>query len=105
MQLILMSKPLVIFVSYGSFGDINPLLVIAQQLTESCRVQFITNEYYRQHVESTGVSFHAIGTTEEQARSIDTADSSSKTMAGLMAQFHLNVGSNIGRIAEYFRAL
>ncbi len=99
------TAPKIVFVSYGSFGDVNPLLAVARACARELPVAFVTNEHYREHVESRGVAFHAAGTPEEQAACNETAALSGKSMAGLMAQFRTHVGLNVARIAEYFTRL
>jgi len=100
-----MRQELVVFVTYGSYGDINPLLAIAQRLVASCDVLFITNEYYRPHVEAAGVPFHGCGSVEEQLSCIETTRSSGRSMDGLMHQFRTHVGSNIARIGACLKLL
>jgi rhamnosyltransferase subunit B len=100
-----MTAPQIIFVSYGSFGDINPLLAIARAAAPRVPVAFLTNESYRAHVIAAGVPFIGVGTPEEQASCTETAQLSGRTMAGLMAQFRTHVALNVPRIAAVLRSL
>src|SRR4051812_34519281 len=95
-----MNRHVVVFVTYGSFGDINPLLAIAQRLAQTTSVRFISNEIYRDHVESAGVAFVGAGTMAEQTACTETAELSGRSMQGLMNQFRQHVGKNIPRLAK-----
>lgn len=96
-----MSERVIVFVAYGSFGDINPLLAIARRLLPHHAVRFISNEAFRKHIEAAGVPFFPAGTLEEQ-QVCNTIDFSPETlMAGLMAQFRNHVGKNIPRVTAY----
>lgn len=96
-----MNRRVIVFVTHGSFGDVNPLLAIAQRLAATHAVRFISNETYRRHVESAGVTFYAAGTEQEQQACIETTALSGRSMDGLMNQFRQHVGHNIARIAQY----
>lgn len=95
-----MSNLIVVFVSYGSYGDINPLLAIAKHMSAHCDVRYVSNEYYREHVEAAGVRFNGAGTVEEQLSCTETAALSGRTMEGLMHQFRVHVGMNISRLSQ-----
>lgn len=95
-----MARHLIVFVTYGSFGDVNPLLAIARCAMSTSAVRFVTNEFYREHVEAAGVPFHAAGTVEEQRACAETEASSGRSFEGLMTQFRNHVGRNIPRLAE-----
>lgn len=96
-----MSERVIVFVAYGSFGDINPLLAIARKLLPHHAVRFISNEAFGKHIEAAGVSFFPAGTLEEQqvCNSIDFSPDT--LMGGLMAQFRNHVGKNIPRVTAY----
>lgn len=93
-----MPKRVIVFVAYGSFGDINPLLSIAKLLLPRCHVRFISNEAFRKHIEAAGVSFFSAGTVEEQQACNTISFAPETLMAGLMTQFRNHVGKNIPRV-------
>jgi rhamnosyltransferase subunit B len=99
------TAPKIVFVSYGSFGDINPLLAVARAAARTLPVLFVSNEFYRAHVIAAGVPFAGAGTSEEQLTCTETVAQSGRSMAGLLAQFRTHVGLNIPRLAALFSRL
>jgi len=98
--------PLYVFVAYGSYGDIYPLLEIARRMQQKkCRVLFIANEYFATTIRNAGVDYAPAGTREEQLAARETKDSNGNTFAGAMSRYDYLIGRNYQRVMVIMKEL
>jgi len=92
----------IIFVAFGSLGDVNPLLAIAKRLCRTHKVTFLANEYFGDYVRETGVDFFAIGTVEDQLGARESKSSNGETIEGRRLRFENIIGKSYKVAYDYF---
>lgn len=98
----LMRNTELIFVAFGSLGDVYPLLAVAQRMNErGHQVVFLSNEYFRNEVEFRSVQFYSIGDTESQLAAKETKESTGETVEGRVHRFENIIGKSFLRTYEY----
>jgi rhamnosyltransferase subunit B len=93
-----------IFVAFGSLGDIYPLLAVAKKLKDKHNVIFFANEYFSAHVENAGVTFQPVGTREEQLTALESKNSTGETNDGKINRFDNIIGKNFDRVYDLLEA-
>jgi rhamnosyltransferase subunit B len=87
-----MRTRVLLFVGFGSLGDIVPLLAIAEKMRHEHEVIFLANEYFRGAVEQRGVRFHAIGRESDQLAAKESETSTGETREGRIHRFDCIIG-------------
>ncbi len=96
-----MNNKEIIFVAFGSLGDINPLLAVAQKMKHTHTLIFLANEYFRAHITKSGVPFHAVGEVEEQLSAKESKASTGETAEGCISRFENIIGKNFERTYKF----
>jgi rhamnosyltransferase subunit B len=94
-----------VFVGFGSLGDVIPLLAVAELMTRSHDVVFLANEYFRDFIERHGVAFHPIGTVADQLSAKESEASSGETKEGRAHRFDRIIGRSFEPAYRYLRSL
>lgn len=104
-----MKQPLhtkIVFVAYGSFGDIYPLLAVARTMHEDGhRVLFVANAYFAETIKRAGVELAEAGTHEEQLAARETSASNGDTFEGAMVRYDYLIGRNYSRVGRIIDGL
>ena len=100
-----MGKRLLLFVGFGSLGDICPLLAVAEKMKRSHEVVFLANEYFREYVEQRGVAFHSIGTVENQLAAKESESSTGENKEGRIHRFDRVIGRSFAPAFDYIKTL
>ena len=88
------------FVAYGSYGDIYPLLAIAQVMQRDGHdVVFIANAYFADTIRRAAIAYEEAGTCAEQIAARETTNNSGETFAGAMMRYDNLIGCNYARVA------
>ncbi len=96
----------IVFVAYGSFGDIYPLLAVARTMHEDgYRVLFVANAYFAETIKHAGVEFAEAGTREEQLAARETSESNGDTFEGAMVRYDYLIGRNYSRVGRIIEEL
>lgn len=91
-----------IFVAFGSLGDVYPLLAVAEKMKQRHhQVTFLSNEYFRGEVESRNLEFFSIGDADAQLAAKETKDSTGETVAGRIHRFENIIGKSFFRTYEF----
>ncbi|MES2825232.1 MAG: nucleotide disphospho-sugar-binding domain-containing protein [Pseudomonadota bacterium] len=90
-----------IFVAFGSLGDIYPLLAVAKKMKNKHNVIFLANEYFRKHIEEAGVNYFPMGTVEEQLTALESKNSTGETNDGKINRFDNIIGKNFERVYNF----
>lgn len=96
-----MNNKELIFVAFGSLGDIYPLLAVAERMKERHKVLFLSNEYFRKEIESRNVEFVPIGDTDSQLAAKETKNSTGETVEGRVHRFESIIGKSFFRTYEF----
>jgi rhamnosyltransferase subunit B len=100
-ETILMKNRELIFVAFGSLGDINPLLAVARKMKVDHNITFLANEYFKDYIEQSGILFHQLGSIDEQLLAKESKQSTGETDAGKISRFENIIGSNFSRAYDY----
>lgn len=100
-----MKKIKLIFVAFGSLGDVYPLVPIACSLSKVYEVTFLANEYFREVIECAGLHYHALGTNEEQIAALESKSSTGETDEGRIHRFEHIIGKNFERTFDFLESL
>jgi rhamnosyltransferase subunit B len=87
-----MSSKILVFVGFGSLGDIIPLLSIAEKMRGVHEVVFLANEYFQDVVEQRGVKFQSIGSKADQLAAKESEDSTGESREGRIHRFDRIIG-------------
>lgn len=96
-----MSKQEILFVGFGSLGDIYPLLAIAKKMQQSRNVIFLANDYFRSYVENVDIDFYPIGTVEDQLRAREGSMVSGETPEGRRERYENVIGKSYKVTYDY----
>lgn len=96
-----MKKQEVLFVAFGSLGDVYPLLAIAKKMSSCIPTTLLANEYFRCYAEDIGVDFYPIGSTEDQLRARESADLSGETREGRKERYENVIGKSYKAAYSY----
>lgn len=100
-----MKKIKLIFVAFGSLGDIYPLISIAREMNKNHDVIFLTNEYFKNIVKSAGLTFFQMGDIDEQLAALESKSSTGETNEGKIHRFENIIGKNFERAFSYIEKL
>jgi len=84
----------VLFVAFGSLGDVYPLLSIAKELQKNKKVTFLANEYFRPYIEAAGIDYFPIGAVEDQLAAKETNAASGESAAGRRQRYENVIGKS-----------
>ena len=91
----------ILFVAFGSLGDVYPLLAIAKKMQVRHDVTFLANEYFRNHVEAAKLKYFPIGLVEDQLAGRETLNSSGETEQGRKGRFENIIGKSFKITYEF----
>ncbi|MFO1388086.1 glycosyltransferase [Cellvibrio sp.] len=91
----------VLFVGFGSLGDIFPLLAVAKRMQQTRTVTFLTNEYFREHIEAAEVNFFPIGTVEDQVAARETNSLSGESTEGRKRRYEHVIGKSYKKTYDF----
>jgi rhamnosyltransferase subunit B len=100
-----MSERVLLFVGFGSLGDICPLLAVAEKMKRIHEVVFLANEYFRDFVEQRGLAFHSIGKVEDQLSARESEQSTGETREGRIHRFDNVIGKSFAPAFDYIGQL
>lgn len=100
-----MSEKILLFVGFGSLGDIYPLLAVANKMRYKHKVVFLANEYFRETIEQQGVTFQPIGTVRDQLAAKETEQSTGETVEGCKHRFKHIIGNSFAPASAYVEGL
>lgn len=100
-----MSERMLLFVGFGSLGDVCPLLAVAEKMKRKHDVVFLANEYFRDFIEQRGVAFHPIGRIEDQLAAKESEQSTGETREGRVHRFDNVIGKSFAPAFEYISKL
>jgi rhamnosyltransferase subunit B len=100
-----MDKMKVVFVGFGSLGDVVPLLAVAERMKHKHDVVFLANEYFRDFIERRAVAFHSIGNIADQLSAKESEQSSGETKEGRAHRFDRIIGRSFERAYRYLEHL
>lgn len=90
-----------LMVGFGSLGDINPLIALADRLKENRKVTFLANEYFRGHIEASGINYVPIGSIEDQLAAKETGLISGETVEGRRKRYENVIGKSYKITYDY----
>lgn len=93
----------VLFVAFGSLGDVYPLMAIAKQLQKNKKVTFLANEYFRPYIEAAGIDYYPIGTVEDQLAARETSVASGESAEGRRQRFENVIGKSYKVTFEFIK--
>lgn len=94
-----------VFVAFGSLGDIYPLLAVAERMKDTHDLVFLANEYFATHVIQRGIEFVSIGKESDQLSAKEREDSSGETRTGRIHRFENVIGKSIEPATLYLQEL
>lgn len=97
-----MNKQEILFVAFGSLGDVYPLLAIAKKMQQSRKVTFLANEYFRPYVDQVGINFFPIGTVEDQLKARESSNISGETEEGRKERYENVIAKGYKATYDYF---
>jgi rhamnosyltransferase subunit B len=90
-----------LMVGFGSLGDINPLIALAGRLKRDRKVTFLANEYFRGHIEVSGINYVPIGSIEDQLAAKETGLISGETVEGRRKRYENVIGKSYKITYDY----
>ncbi len=100
-----MSNKTLVFVAYGSVGDVLPLVAVAETMTANNKVVFLANEYFEKHVVQRGIPFVSIGSAEHQLSAKEGKNSSGETAEGRIHRFDNVIGKCFSKCTKVIENL
>lgn len=91
----------ILFVAFGSLGDVYPLLAIAKKLQKKHKVTFLVNEYFRSYVEAANIDYFPIGATEDQLAARETTSFSGESVDGRRQRYENIIGKSYKVTYDY----
>lgn len=101
-----MEKHKLVFVGFGSLGDVVPLLAVAVHMqADGHHVMFLANEYFKDFIEQRGVKFQPIGTIADQLAAKESEQSTGESKEGRAHRFDRIIGRSFEPAFRYLKGL
>lgn len=100
-----MNGTTLVFVAFGSVGDVLPLVAVAETMASNGNVVFLANEYFESHISQRGIPFISIGSAEHQLSAKEGKDSSGETAEGRVHRFENVIGKSFSKCTEVIENL
>lgn len=100
-----MDKTKIVFVGFGSLGDVVPLLAVATHMRAKHDVVFLANEYFQDFIEQRGIAFQSIGNVADQLSAKESEQSSGETKEGREHRFDRIIGRSFEPALRYIKHL